>query len=299
MLKFKEKETKSQTEAVAMQVSSVSIFVNLALSLLKLVAGIVASSQAMVSDAVHSASDVFSTIIVMIGVHISEKTEDEDHPYGHEKFECVAAFILSVVLALTGLAIGYTGLQAIASADYKHLAVPGLLSLVAAIISIAVKEWMYHYTVKAAKKINSSALKADAWHHRSDALSSIGALIGILFARAGYPIMDPIASLVICIFILKAALDIFTDAVNKVVDKACPDDMVAEMRAQILSMPGVEGISWMKTRQFGARAYLDVAIKIDGDKPLTEAHAIAQRVHDEIEASFPSVKHCMIHEDPL
>lgn len=287
-----------QSEKVAMRVSTISIIVNLALSVLKLIAGIVASSGAMISDAIHSASDVFSTIIVMIGVHISGKKADEEHPYGHERLECVAAIILAVILALTGLGIGSTGIRNITSGSYADLTVPGMLALWAAVISIVVKEWMYHFTVHAANKINSGALKADAWHHRSDALSSIGALIGIAFARFGFPIMDSVASVVICVFILKAAYDIFKDAVDKMVDRSCDVKTMEKMLVAIQGTEGVEGIGWMKTRLFGAKIYLDVVIEADGNKTLTEAHDIAQRVHDTIERDFPEVKHCMVHVDP-
>lgn len=285
-------------QAIAMRVSTVSIIVNLALSLFKLIAGIVAHSGAMVSDAVHSASDVFSTFIVMIGVTISGKESDKEHPYGHERLECVASLLLAMVLALTGLGIGKTGVEKILGGEAAGLAVPGLLALIAAVSSVAVKEWMYWYTRAAAKKINSGALMADAWHHRSDALSSIGAFIGILGSRMGYPILDPIASLVICLFILKAAYDIFQDALAKMVDKACPEELVDRMREIILAQEGVEGIDDIKTRLFGAKMYVDVEISVDGDKTLRAAHEIANRVHDAIEDAFPEVKHCMVHENP-
>ncbi len=285
-------------QAIAMRVSTVSIIVNLALSLFKLIAGIAAHSGAMVSDAVHSASDVFSTFIVMIGVTISGKESDKEHPYGHERLECVASLLLAMVLALTGLGIGKTGVEKILGGEAAGLAVPGLLALIAAVSSVAVKEWMYWYTRAAAKKINSGALMADAWHHRSDALSSIGAFIGILGSRMGYPILDPIASLVICLFILKAAYDIFQDALAKMVDKACPEEVVNQMREIILAQEGVEGIDDIKTRLFGAKMYVDVEISVDGDKTLRAAHEIANRVHDAIEDAFPEVKHCMVHENP-
>ena len=285
-------------QAIAMRVSAVSIIVNLALSLFKLIAGIAAHSGAMVSDAVHSASDVFSTFIVMIGVTISGKESDKEHPYGHERLECVASLLLAMVLALTGLGIGKTGVEKILGGEAAGLAVPGLLALIAAVSSVAIKEWMYWYTRAAAKKINSGALMADAWHHRSDALSSIGAFIGILGSRMGYPILDPIASLVICLFILKAAYDIFQDALAKMVDKACPEEVVDRMREIILAQEGVEGIDDIKTRLFGARMYVDVEISVDGDKTLRAAHEIANRVHDAIEDAFPEVKHCMVHENP-
>ena len=288
----------SELERTVMRVSTVSIAVNLLLSVMKLLAGVIASSSAMISDAVHSASDVFSTIIVMIGVHISEKEADDEHPYGHERLECVAAVILAVILAVTGGMIGVSGVKTIVSGAYGSLAVPGITALWAAVLSIVVKEWMYHYTVRAAGRVNSGALKADAWHHRSDALSSVGALAGIVFARMGFPVMDSAASVIICVFILKAAWDIFSDAMDKMVDHACDDETVAAMKALILSQDGVKGINWIKTRLFGTKIYLDVAIYADGSLSLTEAHSIASCVHERIEKTYPNVKHCMVHVDP-
>ena len=182
---------------------------------------------------------------------------------------------------------------------YEDLQIPGMLALVAAIISIIAKEWMYWYTRAAAKKINSGALMADAWHHRSDSLSSIGAFVGVLGARMGFPVLDPIASIVICLFIEKAAWDIFMDAMDKMVDKACPDEMVEKMRDVILEQQGVEGIDEIKTRLFGSKVYVDVEILVEGFKTLLEAHGVAEQVHDAIEKSFPGVKHCMVHVNPV
>ena len=285
-------------KAVAMRVSTVSIIINLVLSLLKLIAGIIAASGAMISDAVHSASDVFSTFIVMIGVTVSGKESDKEHPYGHERLECVASIILAMVLAITGFEIGLVGFRKICAGNYGELRIPGMLALVAAVVSILVKEWMFWFTRAAAKKINSGALMADAWHHRSDALSSIGAFVGILGARMGFPVLDPVASLVICLFIEKAAFDIFKDAFDKMVDKSCPDEMIEQMRGIISGQEGVEGIDDLKTRLFGAKVYVDVEIAVDGSKTLHEAHEIAQQVHDAIENNIPNVKHCMVHENP-
>lgn len=210
----------AQSERLAMQVSINSIIVNLILSVGKLAAGILANSAAMISDAIHSASDVFSTFIVMAGVKISNKASDAEHQYGHERLECVAAIILAIVLALTGIGIGYAGLEKIFHASAEDLKIPGSLALIAAVISIIVKEGMFWYTKKAAAKINSSALMADAWHHRSDALSSIGSFIGILGARMGYPALDPLASVVICLMIVYASYEIFKDAIDKMVDRS-------------------------------------------------------------------------------
>ena len=282
----------------AVKVSTVSIILNIILSQLKLVAGIFGKSMAMLSDAVHSLSDVFGSIIVIIGVKISKKKEDSDHQYGHDRMECVAAIILAVILFATGIGIGINGLEQIIKGVEGNKA-PGLVALVAAVVSIATKEWMYWYTRGAARKINSGALMADAWHHRSDALSSVGAFIGILGARMGYPILDPIASVVICIFIGKAAYDIFKDAVDKMVDKSCDEKTIQKMRELIASQAGVENIDLLQTRLFGAKIYVDIEIAADKTLSLENAHEIAQRVHDAIEKNFPLVKHCMVHVNPM
>ena len=285
-------------EKIAVRVSKVSIIANFVLTIFKLVAGVAAHSGAMISDAIHSASDVFSTVVVIIGVKISGKASDKDHPYGHERLECVAAIVLATILAVTGLGIGYTAVSKIAEASYTHLAVPGVLALIAAIVSILVKESMYQYTRIYAKKIDSGALMADAWHHRSDALSSVGALIGIAGARIGFPILDPIASVVICIFIEKAAYDIFMDAVDKMVDKACDDEVEMMLKECALKQEGVLGVDLLHTRVFGNKIYVDIEIRVDGDKKLRESHAIAEHVHDAIEQAFPKVKHIMVHVNP-
>lgn len=285
-------------EQIAMTVSVNSIAVNLLLSVFKLAAGFLAGSSAMVSDGIHSASDVFSTFIVIIGVRISGKASDEDHPYGHDRFECVASIILAILLGLTGVGIGMSGIEKLTGGNYGELAVPGMMALAAAVISIVVKEIMYWYTRNAAKKINSGALMADAWHHRSDALSSIGSFIGIFGARMGFPVLDPLASVVICIFIIKAAVDIFRDAISKMTDKSCDDETVSKMNACILRVQGVQGVDLLKTRTFGSRIYVDIEISADGDMKLREAHAIAEDVHHTIEKEFPLVKHCMVHVNP-
>lgn len=291
-------EKDREMEKTAMRVSVVSIAANLALSLLKLLAGLMAHSGAMISDAVHSASDVFSTFIVMIGIRLSGRDSDQEHQYGHDRLECVASILLSLVLALTGIGIGAAGIEKIIGSDPKALEIPGMLALAAAILSIVVKEWMYWYTRAAARKINSGALMADAWHHRSDSLSSIGALIGIIGARLGFPVLDPVASVAICLFILKAAFDIFKDAMDKMVDKSCDQQTVARIRQIILEQEGVEGVDLIRTRLFGAKMYVDVEIQADGEKTLNETHAIAERVHDAIETEFVQVKHCMVHVNP-
>jgi cation diffusion facilitator family transporter len=280
------------------RVSAISIAVNLILSVGKLAAGILAHSGAMVSDAVHSASDVFSTVIVIIGFRLSAKEADKEHPYGHERLECVAGIILAVILFITGLGIAKSSFDMVISKEYLTAEMPGVAALVAAIVSIAAKEALYWLTILYARRIDSPALKADAWHHRSDALSSIGAMIGIIGARMGYAICEPIASLVICVFIIKASVEIFMDAIGKMTDKACDESTENSIREVILAQDGVRSLPELKTRMFGARMYVDAVITADAALPLSEAHAIAEAVHDSVEKEFPNVKHCMVHVDP-
>ena len=284
-------------EKMAMKVSYVSIVANVLLTVFKLIAGLVAHSGAMVSDAVHSASDVFSTFVVIIGIKISAKDSDKEHPYGHERMECVAAIILATILCITGLGIGRVAIMDIVSGS-ENIVLPGPLALVAAVGSIVVQEAMYWYTRYYAKKIDSSALMADAWHHRTDAMSSVGALVGIFFARHGFPVMDAIASLIICVLIVYAAYEIFKDAVGKMVDKACDDETEGSIRTLVLHQEGVLGIDLLRTRMFGNKIYVDLEICADGEKTLRESHEIAEQVHDRIEQNIPKVKHIMVHVNP-
>ena len=290
--------SEDEFKKVANKVSIITIVQNILLSVFKLFAGIFAHSNAMISDAVHSASDVFSTIIVIIGVKLASKESDKEHPYGHERLECVAAIVLSIVLLYTGIKIGSQAVKDIIGGDYQNLQKPGMLALVAAVVSIVTKEIMYWYTRHYAKKIDSSALMADAWHHRSDALSSVGALVGIGGAMMGFPVMDSVASIVIFVFIAKAAYDIFKDAMDKMVDHSCDDETEKEMRDFVLTQKEVLSVDLLHTRIFGNKIYVDVEIGVNGSYTLRQAHEIAEEVHEGIEKNFPKVKHVMVHVNP-
>lgn len=294
---MKKKKIKTN-EQIAVEISVVSGAGNVLLAAFKLFAGIFGRSAAMVSDAVHSLSDVFSSIVVIAGVRIAGRDSDHDHRYGHERIECIAAIILSVVLCTVGLGIGYSGIKTVFSGDYSSIETPGLIALIAAIVSIVSKEAMFWYTRNGARKINSSALMAEAWHHRSDAMSSVGSFAGILGARLGLPVLDPIASLIICVMILKVTVDIFREAVGKLTDKACDDETLEKMKTVVMKQEGVLAVDDIKTRIFGAKIYTDVEISADGNLSLYDAHSIAERVHSEIEKNFPDVKHCMVHVNP-
>ena len=286
-------------QKVAVKVSIVTLGVNAVLVVFKTLAGIFGNSYALISDAVHSASDVFSTVIVLIGVKLAAKKADKNHPFGHERFECVAAILLAVVLFATGAGVGYSGINNIVTGEYKNFEIPGIIALVAAAVSIVVKELMFWYTYRAAKLVNSSALKADAWHHRSDSLSSIGSLVGVVGGLCGVKILDSVACIVICLFIFKASIQIFIDAVKKMTDEACDEKTQTEIREFIEACEGVKRVDKLLTRMFGNRIYVIAEIACDGNLSLTEAHTIAEAVHNGIEENFSAVKHITIHVNPF
>lgn len=283
-------------EKIAIKVSVISIILNCLLTLIKFISGVISKSSAMISDSVHSLSDVLSTFVVIIGVKISNKKADSDHPYGHERIECVSAIILSGMLFIVGALIGINGIKNVTNSS--NLVMPGVLALIASIISIISKEAMYQYTIRVSKKINSAALKADAWHHRSDALSSIGSFIGILGSRLGFKVFDPLASVIISLCIIKVSIDIFKDAIDKMIDKSCDKEVIDKVISVIENNESVKNIDDIKTRQFGNKAYVDVEISVDENLLLKDAHRIAEEIHDSVENEINIVKHCMVHVNP-
>ena len=283
-------------EKIAIKVSVISIILNCLLTLIKFISGVISKSSAMISDSVHSLSDVLSTFVVIIGVKISNKKADSDHPYGHERIECVSAIILSGMLFIVGALIGINGIKNVTNSS--NLVMPGVLALIASIISIISKEAMYQYTIRVSKKINSAALKADAWHHRSDALSSIGSFIGILGSRLGFKVFDPLASVIISLCIIKVSIDIFKDAIDKMVDKSCDKEVIDKVISVIEKNESVKNIDDIKTRQFGNKAYVDVEISVDENLLLKDAHKVAEEIHDSVENEINIVKHCMVHVNP-
>ena len=283
---------------IAARISITTIIGNSFLAIIKFLAGIFSNSGAMVSDAIHTVSDVGTTIIAMVGVSLGNVEEDDSHRYGHERIECVASLILSFILLVTGFEIGIGGIKVLIENDYNSIKTPGIFALIVAIISIIIKEIMFQYTIRGAKKIKSDALKADAWHHRSDALSSIGALLGIILSRMGYKFCDPIASIIIAILICKVAVDIFFEATNKLVDKSCDEEQIKQIEEIVLKQKGVLGIDDIKTRIFGSKIYVDIEISADGKKTLEETHKIAEKVHDKVEKEFSDIKHIMVHVNP-
>lgn len=280
---------------LGVKTSIITIIINVVLSAIKITAGVIGKSSAMLADGVHTLSDVLTTFVVLIGLKVSSKEADQKHPYGHEKYEPVFAKLLSILLGTTGLFIGYEGIKALRSGNIQ---IPGKVALIAAVISIATKEGMYWYTVKVAKKIKSLSMEADAWHHRSDAFSSIGTFVGILGARMGFRILDPIAAIIVSIFIIKVGVDLYIKSIKGLVDEAADDETIVKIKDLAFSVDGVKDIKDLKTRIFGNKIYVDIDILVDGNISVKEGHEIAEKVHDLIEYDIEDVKHCMIHVEP-
>ena len=292
-------DSRQNPQTIVNRVTSIGIIGNVILSLFKFLAGIFGHSSAMVSDAIHSLSDVLATFIAWLGIRLSMQAPDREHPYGHERLECVASLLLGTILFGTGLMIGLSGLKTILAGHYEELQAPECIALIAAVVSIATKEGMFWYTRHNAKVLNSAAFMADAWHHRSDALSSIGSLIGIGGAMLGFPILDPLASVAIAVCIIKVAYDILKDAVSKMLDTACSSEYEKKLADFISAQDGVDRLDVLHTRMFGNKIYIDAEISVDGDKSLTDAHEIAESVHTQVEKHFDNIKHIMIHVNPM
>lgn len=290
--------TKREENSMINKMTAASIFGNVVLTVFKFFVGILAHSGAMVSDSIHSLSDVFTTIVAYVGVKMSKKDPDHEHPYGHDRIESIASILLALILVVVGIGIGYSGIEKIINSGNTKLEIPGVMAVLAAIVSILTKEAMFWYTRYYAKKLNSQAFLADAWHHRSDAISSVGALIGIVFARMGYPIFDPIASVIICLLIIKVGYDIFKDGLDKIMDKRCSEEVEEKIRRVVTSVSGVENLDVIRTREFGSKMFVDIEISVDETLSLREAHSISEKVHDDVEKEFKDCKHCMVHVNP-
>ena len=274
------------------QVTIVSIAVNIFLAVLKVVSGLITKSNVMISDGVHSLSDVFATLVVIIGIKISRKKPDKKHQYGHERYECITSILLSVIIFLTGLFIGYNGIITIIKKNYITMTIPGFELIFISLICIITKELTFKYIKNIAQKNNSSALMADAWHHRADELSSIGVFIGIFGSIIGIKILEPISCIAIALLIMKSAVDIWHDSVDKMVDCSVSEEV------EINNQKDVHKIDDLKTRLFGSKIYIDLEISVDSNISLKKAHQIAHNVHDEVEAKIKECKHCMIHVNP-
>lgn len=281
---------------LGVKTSWITVLVNVVLSAFKILAGVIGNSSAMIADGAHTLSDVLTTFVVLLGLKVSSKEADEEHPYGHEKYESVFAKILSILLLLTGIFIGYEAIKVLISGEFRK---PKLIALIAAFLSIVIKEGMYWYTIKVARKIKSISMEADAWHHRSDAFSSIGTFMGILGAQLRFPALDPIAGIIVSFFVIKVGVGLYIKSVKELVDESASYDIVQKIKDIATAVDGVREIKNLKTRVFGNKIYVDIEILVDSHISVKSGHDIAEKVHDKLEIEMTDIKHCMVHIEPF
>ena len=276
--------------------------VNVVLLLFKFVAGIVGHSAAMVADAVHSLSDFVTDVIVLVFVHISGKPKDKSHDYGHGKFETLAMTVIGLALLVVAVGIVYSGMTKIIDwANGTDLEAPGMLALWAALLSIVLKEGLYRYSMVKARELNSQAVEANAWHHRSDALSSLGAAIGIggaIFLGKRWTVLDPIASVVVGMFIVKVAIDLLRRGIGDLMEQSLPDAVEEEMLQMVGAIPGVVEPHNLRTRRIGNHYAIELHIRMDGDISLRESHDKASEVEDMLRNRYGEDTHVAVHVEP-
>ena len=276
---------------------------NVVLLVFKFVAGILGHSAAMVADAVHSLSDFVTDIIVLVFVHISNKPEDKSHDYGHGKYETLAMTIIGMALLVVAFGIVYSGMtKIVAWAGGEQLKAPGMLALWAALLSIVLKEAVYHYSMVKAHQLSSQALEANAWHHRSDALSSIGTAIGIggaILLGQRWTVLDPVASVIVGLFIVKVAIDLLRDGIGDLMEQSLPDEVENEMLQLVASVPGVVKPHELRTRRIGNHYAIELHILMDGDISLREAHEKASEVEDLLRHQYGDETHVAVHVEPI
>jgi cation diffusion facilitator family transporter len=284
------------------KVTLVGGVVNVILLLFKFVAGIVGHSAAMVADAVHSLSDFVTDVVVLVFVHISGKPQDKSHEYGHGKYETLAMTLIGAVLLTVAIGILYSGATKIAAwVNGEQLEAPGLLALWAALLSIILKEAVYHYSMMKARQLKSQAVEANAWHHRSDALSSIGTAVGIggaIFLGQRWTVLDPLASVVVGAFIVKVAVDLLRNGIGDLMEHSLPDAVEEEILQLVASLPGLVQPHDLRTRRIGNHYAIELHILMDGDISLRQAHDKASEVEDLLRDHYGAETHVAVHVEP-
>ena len=292
----------SHRERGIYRVTLVGGAVNVVLLLFKFVAGIVGHSSAMVADAVHSLSDFVTDVIVLVFVRISGKPKDKSHDYGHGKYETLAMTIIGMALLAVALGILYSGVMKITAwVNGAQLEAPGMLALWAALLSIVLKEGVYHYSMVKARQLQSQAVEANAWHHRSDALSSIGTAIGIggaIFLGQRWTVLDPVASLIVGLFIVKVSIDLLRRGIGDLMEQSLPDEVEAEILQLAASVPGVVEPHDLRTRRIGNHYAIELHILMDGTISLHEAHDKASEVEELLRQHYGAQTHVVVHVEP-
>lgn len=285
------------------KVTLVGSFVNFLLVIFKFLAGIAGHSAAMLADAVHSLSDFITDVVVILFVRISNKPEDKSHEYGHGKYETLATALIGMALLGVGFGILWNGMaEILACLHGEQLRQPGMLALVAAIISILLKEILYHYTVRVGKKYHSQAVIANAWHHRSDALSSIGTAVGIggaILLGPHWAVLDPIAAVAVSFFIMRVSIKLLIPCMDELLEKSLPDSVEREIEQIVLSFDGVSEPHHLRTRRIGNNYAIEVHVRMDGNIPLYKAHQAASAIERKLKEKFGEDTHVGIHVEPL
>lgn len=284
------------------RVTFVGSAVNVLLLVFKFVAGIVGHSAAMVADAFHSLSDFLTDIIVLVFVHISGKPKDKSHDYGHGKYETLAMTIIGLALLAVAIGILYSGVMKIVVwADGGQLEAPGTLALWAALLSVVLKETVFRYSMRKARQLESQAVEANAWHHRSDALSSVGTAIGIggaIFLGQRWTVLDPVASVVVGLFIIKVSIDLLRKGIGDLTEHSLPDEVEAEMLQLVSSVEGVDEPHDLRTRRIGNHYAIELHILMDGNIPLSQAHDKASEVEELLRSHYGAETHIAVHVEP-
>lgn len=278
--------------------------VNLLLLIFKFVAGVLGHSAAMIADAVHSLSDFVTDLIVIVFVKISSKPEDADHAYGHGKYETLASCIIGLALIVVGVMMGYNATVKIVDVvrNGTELASPGIIALVAAVLSIVLKEWMFRITRKVAREVDSPAVEANAWHHRSDALSSVGTAIGIggaVLLGSKWAVLDPIAALVVSVFIVVQAAKILSDAIGQLMEKSLPRDVEQRICEIVYEEEGTSDIHHLRTRKIGSQISIELHVRMNGSLTLREVHGKSIAIEKRLRAAFGDSTYINLHVEPL
>lgn len=277
------------------KIMRITIILNVLLTIAKVGIGHIGGSTAIIADGLHSASDIVTSIGVIFGMFIAAKPRDEKHQYGHEKAESIAGFVLAVILILTGANIGYESSKMIYMKRYTE---PHIYTAVVAFVSILVKEYQYRITMSAAKKINSNAMMSDAWHHRSDAFSSIAALIGIMGARMGYGFLDPLAGIIVSIIVIKVGIQLLILAMDELMDGAIDKEKMNNIREELKMIEGVRAITELRGRKHGSKAYVDIKICVDPHISVHKGHDIGENAENLVLSRMKNVKEVIVHIDP-
>lgn len=286
------------------RVTLLGSMVNLLLLVFKFVAGVLGHSAAMIADAVHSLSDFVTDLIVIVFVKISSKPEDADHAYGHGKYETLASCIIGLALIVVGVMMGYNATVKIVDVvrNGTELASPGIIALAAAVLSIVLKEWMFHLTRKVAREVDSPAVEANAWHHRSDALSSVGTAIGIggaVLLGSKWAVLDPIAALVVSVFIVVQAAKILSDAIGQLMEKSLPRDVEQRICEIVYEEEGTSDIHHLRTRKIGSQISIELHVRMNGSLTLREVHGKSIAIEKRLRAAFGDSTYINLHVEPL